>query len=275
MKSATQARTSRPRATAPFIARRGPHLNALKHGLRSGSVLLPGDDVAAFRTLRQRLFHLYQPRTVEEAQCVETVAASHWRIARCRVEQAVFKAHLGAVMSGDPAATGYVCDPDPHALHHRSMDCVLEEARLEKFKFRAQATLALLQKQRTQSLSAMNPGALEDYRVFLAEGEPVFVPRSAPGDPTRRRRESSSTSNRCMPQPRLTRPGPTLGLGIPTPGTPSVALRLLRDRATTPGWSAESTNPSASHERSARPAAVRLLRQPGAADAAVPLLPKS
>ena len=180
MKSVTQARTSRPRATAPVVARRGPHLNALKHGLRSGSVLLPGDDVAAFRTLRQRLFHLYQPRTIEESQCVETVAASHWRIARCRVEQAVFKAHLGAVMSGDPAATGYVCDPDPHALHHRSMDCVLEEARLEKFKSRAQAMLALLQKQRTQSLSAMNPGALEDYRIFLAEGEPAAEEKVEP-----------------------------------------------------------------------------------------------
>ena len=156
-------------------------MNALKHGLRSGSVLLPGDDVAAFRTLRRRLFHLYQPRTVEEAQCVETIAASHWRIARCRLEQGLFKQHLGAVLGGDPDATGYVCAPDPHALHHRGMDCVLEEARLEKFKSRAQATLALLQKQRTQSLTAGNSGALEDYRVFLAEGEPM--PVEAPAEP--------------------------------------------------------------------------------------------
>ena len=182
MKSTRQVRKAHRHATAPIVARRGPHLNALKHGLRSGSVLLPGDDVAAFRTLRQRLFHLYQPRTIEEAQCVETIAASHWRIARCRLEQSVFKRHLGAVMSGDPAATGYVCDPDPHALHHRSMDCVLEEARLEKFKSRAQAMLALLQKQRTQSLSAMNPGALEDYRIFLAEGEPAVEEEVEPDE---------------------------------------------------------------------------------------------
>lgn len=159
-------------ASAPVAAPPGPHLNALKHGLYSGSVLLPGDDTAAFHTLRRRLFRLYQPRTVEEAQCVETVAASHWRIARCRVEQAAFKRHLGAVLSGDPDATGYLCDPDPHALHHRSMDCVLEEARLEKFKCRAQATLALLQQQRTRNLTAGRAAVLEDYTVFLAEGEP-------------------------------------------------------------------------------------------------------
>ncbi len=163
---------------APAAARRGPHLNALKHGLRSGFVLLPGDDVAGFRALRHRLFHLYQPRTVEEAQCVETILASHWRIARCRLEQSAFKRHLGAVLSGDPDATGYVCDPDPHRLHHRSMDCVLEEARLEKFKSRAQATLALLQKQRTQNLPDGPGNGLEDYRVFLAEGEPLAEERA-------------------------------------------------------------------------------------------------
>jgi hypothetical protein len=175
MTSTTAARPAQPHVpAAPLAARRGPHLNALKHGLRSGSVLLPGDDVAAFRTLRQRLFRLYQPRTVEEAQCVETIAASHWRIARCRVEQAAFKRHLGAVLSGDPDATGYVCAPDPHLLHHRSMDCVLEEARLEKFKSKAQASLALLQQQRTQSLTVGSGAALEDYRVFLAEGEPIM-----------------------------------------------------------------------------------------------------
>ena len=172
MKSTRQVRKAHRHATAPIVARRGPHLNALKHGLHSGSVLLPGDDIAAFRTLRHRLFHLYQPRTIEEAQCVETIAASHWRIARCRLEQGLFKRHLGAVMSGDPAATGYVCDPDPHALHHRGMDCVLEEARLEKSKSRAQTLLALLQKQRTQNLS-MLAAALEDYRIFMSEGEPV------------------------------------------------------------------------------------------------------
>jgi hypothetical protein len=165
--------TKSPAASAPAAAQGGPHFNALKHGLRSGTVLLPGDDVAAFRTLRHRLFHLYQPRTVEEAQCVETIAASHWRIARCRLELSGFKRHLGAVLSGDPNVTGYLCDPDPHRVHHRGTDCVLEEGRLEKFKSKAQATLALLQRQRTQNLTVGKAAALEDYRVFLAEGDPI------------------------------------------------------------------------------------------------------
>jgi len=158
---------------SPAVLRPGPHLNGLQHGLRSGHVLLPGDNVAEFRGLRHRLFRLHQPRTIEEARCVETIAAAHWRIARCRVEQGIFKQHLGAVLSGDPDATGYLCDPDPHRLHHRATDCGLEEQRLEKSMLLMRRALELLQKQRTQNFTARQTAALEDFHVFLAEGEPA------------------------------------------------------------------------------------------------------
>src|SRR5262245_40911278 len=49
------------------------HLTALPHGLNSGSVLLPGDNVEAFRTLRRREFRIFKPRNIEEALCVETI----------------------------------------------------------------------------------------------------------------------------------------------------------------------------------------------------------
>lgn len=157
-----------------------PPFNALKHGLRSGSTLLPGDNAAAFLTLRRRLFHLYQPRTLEEALCVETVAACHWRIARCRLEYAGFKHHLGAALSGHPATTGTLCAADPHRLYHRGTDCVLEEGRLERQKSRAQATLRLLQQQRTQNLTVGGAAALEDYTALMAEGEPDLPDLASP-----------------------------------------------------------------------------------------------
>jgi len=160
-------------SAAPRAARRGPYLNALKHGLRSGSVLVPDDNVAEFRKLRHRLFHLHRPRTIEEAQCVETIAASLWRMARCRREGSLFKHHLGAVVSGDPDATGNLWSPDPHRIHHRATDCGLEEVRLEKSMHRARQTLEVLQKQRTQNFALEKSGVLEDVEVLLAEGEPV------------------------------------------------------------------------------------------------------
>jgi len=164
---------------APVQARRGPHLNALKHGLNSGSVLLPGDNVEAFRALRHREFHLYKPRNIEEARCVETITAAHWRIERCKVEQKIFKRHLGAVLSGDPDVTGTLVDADPHRLHHRGTDCNLEERRLQKSMKETKEELALLQKQRAQNLIVGNETELEDYTVFMAEGEPV-VEEAAP-----------------------------------------------------------------------------------------------
>jgi hypothetical protein len=162
------------------------HLTALKHGLNSGSVLLPGDNVEAFRTLRHREFRLYQPRNIEETRCVETIVAAHWRIERCRVEQRIFKRHLGAVLSGDPDVTGAMVDADPHRLHHRATDCGLEERRLEKSMREAKADLALLQKQRAQSRIVGNEPELEDYAVFMAEGEPVAVEAASPTTGTAR-----------------------------------------------------------------------------------------
>jgi hypothetical protein len=167
------------RGSGPVRSRRTPHrqrvrhLTALKHGLNSGSVLLPGDNVEAFRTLRHREFRLYKPRNIEEARCVETLVAGHWRIERCKVEQRIFKQHLGAVLSGHPDVTGALVDADPHRLHHRGTDCGLEERRLQKSIKEAKAELALLQKQRAQNLIVGNETELEDYTLFVAEGEPV------------------------------------------------------------------------------------------------------
>jgi hypothetical protein len=152
---------------------RRPHFNALTHGLRSGHVLLPGDDVAAFRKLRQRLFHLHKPRTIAEAQHVETLAVNAWRKARCRAEQRFFKEHLGAAMDGHADTGGYLCSPDLHRLYHRGTDCQNEERHLERSSRQAEAALAELQKQRTLNLTFGVAEVLEDYAVFLAEGEPV------------------------------------------------------------------------------------------------------
>jgi hypothetical protein len=172
---------SKPRAAG--VPQR-THFNALTHGLRSGHVLLPGDNVAEFRTLRHRLFHLHKPRTIAEALCVETLAANAWRAARCRAEQRFFKEHLGAAMSGHPDAGGYLCDPDPHRLHHRGTDCQREERGLEISASQAGATLTRLQQQRTQNLNPALAEVLEDYTVFLAEGEPVVEEQPEPATAT-------------------------------------------------------------------------------------------
>ena len=66
-------------------------LNAIKHGLLSRDVLLPGEDVEAFNQMRQNLIDEYQPQGQVEEMQLELVAANYWRLLRTiRIETAVF-----------------------------------------------------------------------------------------------------------------------------------------------------------------------------------------
>ena len=181
MKTTVNISSQRGTAPASMTVPGGPHLNALKHGLRSAAVLLPGDDVAAFLALRRELLHTYQPRTRDEADCVEGMAGYKWRIARCQRRQAVYEANLDAVLSGSPA--GHICEPDPHRWQHRSMDCVLEEQRLHKLMCKDRSTLLELQRMRR---NRQIDGAITvetSYLHFLREDEPVEPRQDAPPIP--------------------------------------------------------------------------------------------
>ncbi|MDP9437888.1 MAG: hypothetical protein M3P49_03950, partial [Actinomycetota bacterium] len=66
-------------------------LNAVKHGLLSQDVLLPGEDEAALRELGERLGEELQPIGELESLLVDRIIASHWRLRRLgRVEAGIF-----------------------------------------------------------------------------------------------------------------------------------------------------------------------------------------
>ena len=136
-----------------------PKRNAVKHGLRSAAILLPDDDAQEFHHLRRDLFYTYRPGTRDEAACVEAMAAHQWRIARCRRWQAVYDAQTDALLFGDPnKPAGHICETDTHRWIHKSMDCVLQESRLDRLLCRARDKLLLLQKLRRNNQIA---GAVE------------------------------------------------------------------------------------------------------------------
>jgi hypothetical protein len=63
--------------------------NALTHGLRAETVVVPGEDVAAFEARRKAWFDDWNPRTHTRAVLVERAAVAHWRLDRAvRCEQA-------------------------------------------------------------------------------------------------------------------------------------------------------------------------------------------
>ena len=66
-------------------------LNAVKHGLLSREVLLPGEDEAALKELSERLQDELQPAGVLEDILVEEIITAVWRLRRLRrVEAGIF-----------------------------------------------------------------------------------------------------------------------------------------------------------------------------------------
>jgi hypothetical protein len=66
-------------------------LNALKHGLLSQEILLPGEDEEALRELGERLRAELQPIGELENLLVDRIIASYWRLRRLgRVEAGIF-----------------------------------------------------------------------------------------------------------------------------------------------------------------------------------------
>jgi hypothetical protein len=66
-------------------------LNALRHGLRSEEILLPGEDEQALRELDEYLRTELQPVGALENLLVDRIIASYWRLLRLgRVEAGIF-----------------------------------------------------------------------------------------------------------------------------------------------------------------------------------------
>ena len=74
-------------------------LNAVKHGLLSQDILLPGEDEAAVRELGERLVAELQPVGELEDLLVEQIIAGVWRLRRLRrVEAGIFAWELDNVV---------------------------------------------------------------------------------------------------------------------------------------------------------------------------------
>jgi hypothetical protein len=52
--------------------------NALRHGLASGTILIPGEDPAEFQALEDALFDQYQPADPTQTILVHDMAKHHW-----------------------------------------------------------------------------------------------------------------------------------------------------------------------------------------------------
>jgi hypothetical protein len=83
-------------------------LNALRHGLRSEEILLPGEDEEALRELDEYLRAELQPVGELENLLIDRVVAAYWRLRRLgRVEAGIFiQESLGDLVNSNASTLG-------------------------------------------------------------------------------------------------------------------------------------------------------------------------
>ncbi|HLH42093.1 MAG TPA: hypothetical protein VKV74_03830 [Bryobacteraceae bacterium] len=157
-------RQNAARSTGPLTpeGKRRSSLNALRHGLTGQTVILPQDDLAAYRASCAQFFAELKPVGLLESKAVQTIADTHWRLDRIRAMEnnlfaLGFQEHSG--LSSDPAIDSALAQAK--SLDQRADLLVrlsLYEQRLHRTLAKAHAELKLLQQERAQARQQ----ALED-----------------------------------------------------------------------------------------------------------------
>ena len=132
-------------------------LNALRHGLRARTVVLPDEKPDDFHQLCADLEAEFQPQTRAEQILVEEMAVSHWKLARLEIgEKSIFTQKIAA-----KEQIGLI------------VQLSMYEARLKRAFTKAMRELEHLQKNR-------RPEPLPEPAPQLLEPVPVSPPRIVP-----------------------------------------------------------------------------------------------
>ena len=69
--------------------------NALKFGFTAKTVLLPGEDEAAYRKMCEGMFASFSPDCIPEKELIQLLCDTQWRLQRCgRIEAAIMSADV-------------------------------------------------------------------------------------------------------------------------------------------------------------------------------------
>ena len=135
--------------------KRRSSLNALRHGLTSQAVVLPSEDLAAYRRHIDSFLNEYKPQSATERHYVHTLADTAWRMNRIVILENNLLA-LGLIENADKINTA---DPEIHSA--LTMATSLDD------QTRALATLSLHESR----LSRQFFNALRHLREIQAERE--------------------------------------------------------------------------------------------------------
>jgi hypothetical protein len=186
MSSAAQALANRQNSllsTGPVTAagKAASSHNALRHGLTSKHVVLPGEDAAEYDALRDNLINDYDPANETERTLVEEVAAGSWRLARARrQETAILKRLVDENTKDAEKEFSYLFLEKPKEIE-RLLRYITT---IERSYYRALSKLEKLQKERAALerrnavVSTWAKSAPQKKNGLVSQSAPCFVPKA-------------------------------------------------------------------------------------------------
>ncbi|HTM48782.1 MAG TPA: hypothetical protein VL285_08890 [Bryobacteraceae bacterium] len=148
-------------------------MNSLRHGLRAGVVVLPGENQEHFDQLCLDLEEEWRPQSLTEQIYVEQMAVAQWKLARCEVAEA-------NVLRQDLAAPVQIPLLDRIWQNQRRLERSFSQAHRELERLQKARRHAPLQSKAEPS-PAPRPAAVEPLFVADDPRAAVFVRSTAAG----------------------------------------------------------------------------------------------
>jgi hypothetical protein len=184
-------RSNAKRSTGPHTpaGKSASSLNNLRHGFRSQSVLLPGDDAAEYAALLDELSAHFPTRDLSELRCVREMADAEWRLRRVRLQQEIIlSAKIAELAVDHPSATPALLQVlAAEALTRELAACLRYESKFERQYDRAYRTWTSYQTGKTREQTRQLDNQIK--AIFTApppelpdepNSAPAPTPRSAP-----------------------------------------------------------------------------------------------
>ena len=151
-------------------------LNALKTGLTGRTVLLPSEDAALYEAHLASFRELYQPVGDQELALVQSLADTHWRIARIpSLEMGIFA--LGRMEFGDlfpeyeESSRKVLIEAKTFLAYQRQLvNLGIQEGRLRRQAEKDLAALQALQQPRLQRIQSRLDHAAKAYIAAARSG---------------------------------------------------------------------------------------------------------
>ena len=156
----------------------------MRHGLTGRTVVMPHEDMQAYRAFCEELFQDLGPETSMERQCAQTFCDTQWRLNRARsIEDAM-------IALGHSEAAGNI------ETEHPQVHAALTAGRVFRDDSKSFVNLSLYEQRLQRTLDK----SLSQLRTFQAERRAQAVAQAAPGE-VAAMREAEPVTETPAPEP--------------------------------------------------------------------------